>query len=136
LNGSNTDGRCGHRNAGGTSERSAARIVLRANPVRRASSLIDTPRTKCSRRSSAQRSTSSNAFLLASVDNTRPGSTRPRTPPPPPRGSNLNRRRGVSFSPAPTAGGQNDAIFAAIEIQADGDLIWIAARPGNRISPT
>jgi hypothetical protein len=61
LNGSSFDHRSGQRNPGGASERNAARIVLRASPVRRVSSLIDTPRTKCSRRSSAQRSTSSNA---------------------------------------------------------------------------
>jgi hypothetical protein len=61
LNGPSFDGRSGQRNPGSASERNAARIVLRARPVRRANSLIDTPRTKCSRRSSDQRSTSSNA---------------------------------------------------------------------------
>jgi hypothetical protein len=55
------DGRSGQRNVGGAPDRNAARIVLRARPVRRISSLIETPRTKCSRRSSAQRFTSSNA---------------------------------------------------------------------------
>ena len=48
----------------------AARTVFRDNPVRRTNSLIDTPRTKCSRRSSAQRSTSS-------TPSSRPRSTRP-----------------------------------------------------------
>ena len=43
----------------GASERNALRIVFRDRPVRRASVLIDTPRTKCSRRSSAHSSTSS-----------------------------------------------------------------------------
>jgi hypothetical protein len=59
LNGSSFDGRPGHLNVGGRDERNAEPIVLRASPVRRTSSLIDTPRTNCSRRNSAQRSTSS-----------------------------------------------------------------------------
>ena len=48
--------------------RGAARIVLRDMPVRRASSLIETPRTKCSRRNSAHRSTSSTPHLPVSID--------------------------------------------------------------------
>jgi hypothetical protein len=63
LNGSSLDGRSGQRKPGGASERSATLIVLRARPVRRTSSLIETPRMKCSRRSSAQRSTSSTTLL-------------------------------------------------------------------------
>ena len=65
LNSSSFDRRSGHRNAGGASERNATRTVLREIPYRRASSRTPTPRTKCSRRSSAQRSTSSTTFLLA-----------------------------------------------------------------------
>ena len=57
-------------------------------PVRRSSSLIDTPRTKCSRRNSAHCSTSNTTLLPVSVTATEPGSTRPRTPPPPPHGVN------------------------------------------------
>ena len=84
--------------------RSAARIVLRLIPVRRASSLIETPRTKCSRRSSAQPSTPNNPLHPHSVSTTKPGSTAIRTPPPPARrGSTFDRRRGVSFHPAPTS---------------------------------
>jgi hypothetical protein len=41
--------------------------------VRRISSLIDTPRTKCSRRSSAHRSTSNTLLLPVSVTATEPG---------------------------------------------------------------
>ena len=41
---------------GGTSARNAARTVFRANPNRRAISLIDTPSARCSRRTSAHSS--------------------------------------------------------------------------------
>jgi hypothetical protein len=50
---------------GGTSERRAARTVLRATPLRRVTSLVDSPSALCSRRISAQSSTSNNSFLLA-----------------------------------------------------------------------
>ncbi|MGZ6576615.1 MAG: hypothetical protein ACXVHJ_37255, partial [Solirubrobacteraceae bacterium] len=43
MNGSSFDRRSGHLNAGGSSERKAARIVSRDKPVRRTSSLIATP---------------------------------------------------------------------------------------------
>jgi hypothetical protein len=59
LNGSSFEPAGARRYTGGFSERNARRTVLRSTPNRRASSLIDTPRTKCSRRNSAHRSTSS-----------------------------------------------------------------------------
>jgi hypothetical protein len=97
LNGSSFDGRSGQRNPGGTSDLSAVLIVLRASPVRRINSLIETPRTKCSLRSSAHRSTSSTP--LPGLDNTiEPGSTRPRTPPPPPEGGQISTGEEGSIS--------------------------------------
>jgi hypothetical protein len=65
--------------------------------VRRDSSLIDTPRTKCSRSSSAHCSTPTNPPPLA-------GSQRPNEVPKPPNasttrsGSNSNRQRGPVFN--------------------------------------
>ncbi len=50
MNGSSFDGRSGTLNTGGSVDRNAARIVFLDSPVRRTSSLIGTPRTKCSRR--------------------------------------------------------------------------------------
>ncbi len=74
------------------------------SPVRRINSLIDTPRTKCSRRSSAQRSTSSTTLLPVSTTTIEPGlHTTPNASATAQGGSILNRRRGgVNFSPAPT----------------------------------
>jgi hypothetical protein len=98
--GSKRDFESGHRNVGGSLERNAARIVLRAKPVRRINSLIETPRTKCSLRSSAQRSTSSTSSPWLSISMTKPGSPQPRTPPPPSReGSNLGSRRSSGVAP-------------------------------------
>ena len=67
------------------------------SPVRRASSLIDTPRTKCSRRSSAHCSTPTNPFLPASTQRrTERGSTPPRTPPPHAPGGQISTGGGGS----------------------------------------
>jgi hypothetical protein len=96
LNGSSFDGRSGHLNAGGSLERNATRIVLRASPVRRISSLIETPRTKCSLRNSAQRSTSSTSSPWLSISMTEPGSPRPRTPPPPSKQGQISTGEGGS----------------------------------------
>jgi len=67
LNGSSFDGVRERSYVGGACERSATLIVLRASPVRRINSLMETPRTKCSLRKSAQRSTSSTTLLPVSV---------------------------------------------------------------------
>ena len=53
---STSDPRGPRSREGGTSARNAARTVLRANPNRRAISLIDTPSARCSRRTSAHSS--------------------------------------------------------------------------------
>lgn len=103
LNGSSFDGRSGQRNPGGASERNTERIVLRAKPVRRTNSLIETPRTKCSRRSSAHCSKSSTLLLPVSTTQSSQAHQHPGRLRQHPRGSNLNRRRGVSLPPAPTA---------------------------------
>jgi tetratricopeptide (TPR) repeat protein len=54
----------------------------------------ETPRTKCSRRSSAQRSTSSTLPLPVSITTIEPGTPQPRTPPPPPQGGQLSTGEG------------------------------------------
>jgi hypothetical protein len=66
-------------------------------PVRRANSLIDTPRTQCSRRSSAQRSTSSNASSWPR--STRPSQAHhdPRRPATAPKGVNSQPAKGRQF---------------------------------------
>src|SRR5215210_6037242 len=70
LNGSSFDADRSRRYVGAVDERNAALIVLRLSPLRRASCLIETPRTKYSRRSSAHCSTQTNPFLPRST--TRP----------------------------------------------------------------
>jgi hypothetical protein len=67
--------------------------------VRSDNARIDTPRTKCSRRSSAQRSTSSTPSSPARTSRTEPGSPPPRTTP---GGSDLNRWRWVRSQALPT----------------------------------
>src|SRR3954453_12181462 len=99
LNGSSFEPGDARRYDGASAERNAARTVLRDKPVRRASSLIETPRTKCSRRSSAHRSTPTNPFLLASIHRPSRGSTAHRTPPPPPEGGHFSTGEGGSVSP-------------------------------------
>jgi hypothetical protein len=80
---------------GGVDERDAARTVFRLKPVRRASSLIDTPKTKCSRRSSAHRST-------------------PTNPPPPDRSQRPNEvPKPLSADPWPQSGQQPSALEPA-----------------------
>ncbi|MGZ6669483.1 MAG: PPOX class F420-dependent oxidoreductase [Solirubrobacteraceae bacterium] len=71
--------------------------MFRAKPVRRTSSLIGTPRTKCSRRSSAHCSTSSTPPPGPRSTRTRPGSRSPRTPPPPSRGVKSQPAKGGQF---------------------------------------
>jgi hypothetical protein len=78
---------------------------LRSIPKRRASSLIGTPRTKCSRRNSAHRSTSSTPHPPVSIDQRSSQAHQPpgHLHPHPHKGCVFNRQRGVSFPPAPTA---------------------------------
>jgi hypothetical protein len=79
--------------------RSARLTVLRSIPYRRASSLIETSRTKCSPRNSAHLSTSSTPPSPSSITKTKPGSTDPRTPlPSAQRGCVFNRQKGGEFS--------------------------------------
>src|SRR3954451_19719875 len=75
-------------------------MVLRDSPVRLASSLIDTPRTKYSRRSSAHCSTPTNPFLLASIPTTEPRLNTPSD-------ASATAQRRVRFRPA--EGGQFSA---------------------------
>src|SRR5215210_5193614 len=100
LNGSSFDPDRSRRYVGAVDERNAALIVLRLSPLRRASCLIETPRTKCSRRSSAHCSTSTNPFLPSLDHMTERGSLPPRTPPPTRlRGVNIGPAEGGQFSP-------------------------------------
>ncbi len=102
VDGSSFDGRSGQRNLGGASERNAERTVLRAKPVRRINSLIETPRTKCSLRSSAHCSTSSTLLLPVSTTQSSQAHQHPGRLRHHPRAVNLNRRGRVSLPPAPT----------------------------------
>ena len=96
LNGSSFDGRAGPLITRRRIERNAALIVLRDSPVRRTSSLIETPRTKCSLRSSAHRSTSSTPFSRSRSTRSSQAHQHP--------GRLRHHPRGVNFQPA--EGGQ------------------------------
>ena len=78
--------------------RSARRTVLRDSPVARASSLIDLPPTKCSRRSSAHCSTSTTPQPPLSSHRPTRLSTTPDGSATRPRGSVFVRRRGSVFT--------------------------------------
>jgi hypothetical protein len=78
----------------GRSERSAERIVLRASPVRRTSSLIETPRNEMLPAQLGPAPHVQHALLPVSIAMT----PTPRTPPPPPKGGQISTGEGGQFS--------------------------------------
>ena len=96
LNGSSFDGRSGHRNIGGRSERNATRIVLRASPVRRTSSLIDTPRTNLPAKLGPALHIPHASFWLSIATDRARLTTTPDASPPPTNGGQFSAGEGRS----------------------------------------